>query len=685
MKSEMDKLGKPQWIFGQYKADDTQRDSVSGEFFRNTRLESVIREAIQNSLDAREDKGKAAVVRIYYSGEVGAVSGAEYASLYRGPEADAHYAHKNSGLENVPKLDEPCVFMTIEDFGTTGLTGDVTTRPTEDELENDRIKGNYYNFFFRENRSDKAGDGALGSWGAGKIMFMKASRLRTSFTLSVREDAKTPCFLAGRTVLKSHTIDDVTYAPDGWFGVSADACDAPRHMRKQPITNDAELNAFAKRFKLLRKADERGTSIVIPYLNVESEESGDTFTKENIARAVIKNFMVAILDGALEVRVETGADSESVVISKDTIDKAKKYLPAEPGADSALVTRAHYKLASASPDPECVFFLKHISPNLKPVWVDEMFGGLDLKAVKKMLLDGKVLRFDVPMTVLEKTAGDKKIAKNGGFSVLIVRTDDTASYRTAFYRVGLLIDAASRRSYAGYASLVSIPQNDTAKLLVASEPPSHSKWEGGSDRVRASYHRPSYHISYVLDAVREILVRIEAADQEPDKNVLIGPFGIPKDEKDEAGKKKLEKKPTDVDDGEHPDDDMDKPHNEIPEELLHFSKQQGKTGFSISIREDRVSEKGYPLIAPYRMGYAPFTKSSWSEFDFRLEDASMISIALEKPEQADVVEWKAEGNRLTLTVKKQGAFRLYVTGFDPNRDLEVVKQRYVYPNDKAEG
>ena len=529
---------KAQWMFGQYRADDTQRDSVSGEFFRNTRLESVIREAIQNSLDARADKTKAASVRIYYSGPTCAVGGAEYAALYRGQNVDIHYTHPNSGLENVPEADEPCVFMTIEDFGTTGLTGNVTLRPTEDELENDRIKGNYYNFFFRENRSDKAGDGALGSWGAGKIMFMKASRLRTAFTLSVRNDAKTPRFLAGRTVLKSHTIDDVTFAPDGWFGVSVDASAAPRHMRKQPVTDAAVLDAFAKRFRLTRKADELGTSIVIPYLNVEAEENGDAFTKENIACAVIKNFMAAILDGALEVKVETGGDADAVMISKDTIDKAKKFLPVEPGADSALVTRAHYKLAAASPDPECVFTLKHVSPALKPVWVDEMFGGMDLKAVKKLLLDGKVLRFNVPMTVLEKTAGDKKVAKKGGFVVLIVRTDDTASYRTAFYRVGLLIDAASRRSYAGYASLVCVPQNDTAKLLVASEPPSHSKWEGGSDRVRAAYHRPSYHINYVLDSVREILIRVEAADQEPDKNVLIGPFGIPKDE--EPGKKKPE-------------------------------------------------------------------------------------------------------------------------------------------------
>ena len=33
-----------QWMFSTYKPDDTQRDSVSGEFFSNTRLESVIRD-----------------------------------------------------------------------------------------------------------------------------------------------------------------------------------------------------------------------------------------------------------------------------------------------------------------------------------------------------------------------------------------------------------------------------------------------------------------------------------------------------------------------------------------------------------------------------------------------------------------------------------------------------------------
>ena len=57
----------PHWMFRKCEPDETLRDSVSGEFFNSTRLESVIREALQNSLDARAGKEPASV-RIFYSG-----------------------------------------------------------------------------------------------------------------------------------------------------------------------------------------------------------------------------------------------------------------------------------------------------------------------------------------------------------------------------------------------------------------------------------------------------------------------------------------------------------------------------------------------------------------------------------------------------------------------------------------
>ncbi len=145
----MPKSNKPTWFSKTYDPDDTQRDSVSGEFFKNTRLESVVREAIQNSLDARP-KGSTtpASVRIYYSGNGAAIDGNVYAAQFRGEMIDSHYAHKKSGLEGVPSASEKCVFLTIEDFNTTGLTGDLEVRVyINDEQYFDNVSETAWNFF----------------------------------------------------------------------------------------------------------------------------------------------------------------------------------------------------------------------------------------------------------------------------------------------------------------------------------------------------------------------------------------------------------------------------------------------------------------------------------------------------------------------------------------------------------
>ena len=59
---------KPQWHYDSIPAGGMERASITGEFFsKNTPLESVIREGIQNSLDAHA-AGKGAVkVRVYFS------------------------------------------------------------------------------------------------------------------------------------------------------------------------------------------------------------------------------------------------------------------------------------------------------------------------------------------------------------------------------------------------------------------------------------------------------------------------------------------------------------------------------------------------------------------------------------------------------------------------------------------
>ena len=676
----------PHWVFKKTDPDDTQRDSVTGEFFKSTRLESVIREGIQHSLDARSGAAPADV-RIYYSGAEAAVDGHAYAANFRGEIADAHYTNEQSGLANVPAVDEHCEFMTIEDFNTTGLTGSLDTCPTQEELENDRKKGNYYNFFFKENRSDKNGAGSLGSWGSGKIMFMQASRLMTSFTFSSRENETVPRFVAGRTVLMSRTIDGDMFGPDGWFGTEAPMENPPqRYMRKRPVTDETRIEEFCKMFRLERSS-EPGTSVVIPYLNLENENGDGEFTRENIVRAVLKNFMIAIIGGNLKVTIKTVLDDAEIVLDSESIKKEKKYLPDEPDNRSNIVTRLHYSLAAKSmaddfPEGQA-YMLKHIAPGSRSQWCDAMFEDLNLKAIKKQIASGKCVRFIVPMTIQARSETNRSEPKyvKDTFSVSILSVDEAVSYRTAFYRKGLLIDSASKKSFVRYVSLVLIDGENLAKCLVASEPPSHGSWDYTAKRIKENYFAPSAHISFVTSAVGEILNRIESADKDPDWCPLIGSFSIPKEVDDEPKKtKKPTPKKPDQDEPDAPEPPEDpKPIPEgLPEELLHLAKLQSKTGFTISVKPDRVAEKGYPFKAFYKMGYAPFNKTKWSPNDFDLKDSATIAIALEDPAQSEIVEFSGDGNKLVVRVKKQGAFRLSVTGFDPNRDLEITRQRYDY-------
>lgn len=676
-------MEKPKWIFTQSNPDDVGRESVTGEFFESSRLDAVIREAIQNSLDAAD--GKPVTVRFFHSGAQGVLPGAEYAAKYRGESVDIHYSHPESGIAAmVPLATEACDFLTIEDFQTTGLTGDVTLRPTEETVAANRKAGNYYNYFFRENRSNKDGAGVRGSWGAGKIMFMKASRLRTAFALSVRDDPFRPRILAGRTVLMSHSIDDDYFAPDGWFGIEATppTSSNKRFLRKQPIVDGYFLDAFSQEFHLIRK-NEPGTSIVIPYLDIEDETVSGTEVVEKIARAVVVNFMTSIIAGDLKVVIDSGDLSDSVIIDQGQMATAQKYLLSASSQSDSLVVREHFNLAikafAKEMSPDTVFRLIHAHPGAKPVWVDEMFDGIDFKTIKKLANRGIHLLFSIPMTVLEKDGAGGQKKHSDSFFVALEKIDNPIPLRPAFYRDGLLIDRATMKTVGGYAAIVKIDNGAIARMLVASEKPSHSSWESDLDRIKKSYFYPAQHISFVTSAVHEIVSRIEQADQDPDWNPLIGSFGIPKDPKEDKPVRGKQKRPDTIKNEEEGKgkDEPDHEKVEFPMELIHLEKIKSKVGFVLSTKGDHPSKKGYPFYASFRMGYAPFTKCSWSPFDFNLSDRHTIEIVFENPEQGNIAEIiLASENRLKLKIHSPGVFRLYVTGFDPNRDLDIIRERY---------
>ena len=135
----------PKWFFDEHEMDRRERNSVNEEFFtNNTSIAAIIREGIQNSLDAKADDSETrspVFVRIYYSGVGQQLQAKSYLKYRNG--ADDHYGMSDNGLEDVPSKEDDCMFFVIEDFNTTGLTGDTYHKPAKDAP---KVLKNYYNY-----------------------------------------------------------------------------------------------------------------------------------------------------------------------------------------------------------------------------------------------------------------------------------------------------------------------------------------------------------------------------------------------------------------------------------------------------------------------------------------------------------------------------------------------------------
>ncbi len=202
------------WRFHEQRPTDNVHNPISGEFFSTEAVkdvtEAIVREGVQNTLDARairaDGNRELAQVRIYLSEQAGALSPARarlwFDSLW------PHITAPANGLRNQPSPDEPCQFLVFEDFGTVGLTGD----PAEHRLT-EGVTNHFLNFFRAEGHSDKGGDDR-GSWGVGKTVFPRASRIGSFFGFTRRSDDARKLLL-GRSILKFHRVGRTAYKSDG--------------------------------------------------------------------------------------------------------------------------------------------------------------------------------------------------------------------------------------------------------------------------------------------------------------------------------------------------------------------------------------------------------------------------------------------------------------------------------------
>lgn len=623
------------WHFYQQTPQTPIRNPISGEFFSTEAVgnvtEALVREGIQNTLDARKSPDHAVKARIYISEAGGALPAARvkhwFESLW------PHISAANNGLRNQPDLSQPCPFLVFEDFETTGLNGD----PAEHRVI-EGVKNHFLNFFRAEGHSDK-GDEERGSWGVGKTVFPRTSRISTFLGLTVRaEDNKK--LLLGRSVLKYHKVGTNSYTSDGYFGL-------PREGQCTLPTDDAAVVAdFRRDFHLERNA-ESGLSIVVPWYELDGDEP---INAQRVIEAVLRGFFYPILMGHLSVEIASPALQLSLTAASilPTVEHiggqlASEMVPLIKFAEWAQTrTPAEFHLLNAPP------------PTNAPAWSADLVPAAVIKQVQQSLAQRQPIALKVPMFVRPRTNGPKSTFFN-----LFIEHSDEDREKPVFIREELIISDVKAPRAPQVRSLVIVEDRPIAALLRDAETPAHTQWNQGTSNFKDKYLNGPGAIKFVSHSVSELLRIINQAEQEPDPTITIDFFSVPAPPEEE-GDPARRRKPRERDGGGPPP-----PPPPPPPKPRSFRIEKIAGGFGI-----RPGTPGAPLpqLLDIRVAYDvrrgnPLRKYHTADFD-------LGSAPIRQANAKGLVVQSAAENQMLVAVQNPD-FYIDVTGFDEERDLYV--------------
>jgi len=619
------------WHFRPKRRGDDIADPISGEFFADGSLENpatgLVREALQNAIDAGRDierDGAPVRVRIGIYRDDHALPPADAAQRF----ADLQ-PHLQAGLRDAPSEDEPCDYLVIEDFGTSGLTGDI---------ESDDAQGGQNNFvdFVRSDGRTRKSEADRGSWGVGKNVFPRASRIHGFLAYTVRHDDGRQLAI-GKSILKIRTVEGKQYQPQCFLAASWDLDEVPR-----PYENEAFISRLREDFRITRNG-EPGLSLIIPWVDHE-------VSYEDIFGAVVDQFYYTILAGGLTVTLDDGQTERTL-----TCDNLARIVRSERPKLAPMIDLAVWSMSvsgeerlplSAPPADEA----QKWSPSLVPDKVRQ--------AITQKLTQRERVAVRIPVHVHPSGQEPRK----SYFDIYLEHHEENHSIRPSFFRKQLAISGVKRAvGVPGIRPLVVIDDKPLAHLLRDAEPPNHTDWDPKTANFKNRYRGGNHVITFVKQAVKQLMNLVREGEKEPDPNIAIDFFSIPKPEDTPAppgGKRKKPKSGEESDQGGEPPERSPR----------RFTLTEIDGGFVIRPGEPGTTP---PTRLNVKMAYDVFSGSPWkqyepADFDLQRKDRSGIQIATSGEVEYDVTD----SNRLQLTLSGP-EFEVYVTGFDRNRDLIV--------------
>lgn len=537
-----------QWLFTHKAGNELERNPTQGEHFNkrsdDSSSEDIVREGIQNSLDARSKDAKArglqVKVKISVCAQIDTPSYDDVKHIFD-PDFFNHALAKGSGLNNPPSDGDDCPYLVYEDFETTGLVGDVASTESPEQ----GVKNRFYCFVRADATQDKeAGD--MGSWGVGKTVFPSTSRLNTTLFKSVREkDNKISSFYMGRAIFRYHRLNkgEKLWRPDSWFCKPTKGCfgSESSELFAMPIIEDSDP---FKPFNLSRD-NEPGLSIIVPYIDYED------FTFQKLLKAVIENWAFAIVKNDLAVEISVAGQCEK--ISSTTISNAVELIEDQAVLKNlkslVLIAEDH---GSVLP-PDCCFTLedqypyknedgRSVSPKwegLKDDWIDDVLA----EKMKTALDEHGLLKVQVPIQI-ERVKPPVSLVQSF-FTVFFKEAlDQHGAIRPYPFREGLLVKGRgagdSPKQVTGYSSVIWIDEGELADMLRDAEDPSHSSWSSRAGKFEGKYKYGKATLNFVRNSAYRIMRSIINED-EINMSIFEDLVGLPAAPKKKKKKRKIDK------------------------------------------------------------------------------------------------------------------------------------------------
>ena len=659
-------MTNPRWRFARMTPAEINQDPVQGEFFsREANLPGrLVREAIQNSLDARRGADPVRV-RFVFSGERDALPADRAARYLRrlrrhveavvaaggmaaGASDGDDEEEERAAYDALACFDRPMDYLVVEDFGTRGLAGDI-------EANSEREEGNHFWGFFRSIGISPKGENDAGSWGLGKWVFPDASIVNAYLGMTQREGEEN-WLLMGMALLKTHHLGEGAerrkYRYYGSFAAHDERDD--EHWLPLPIDSDDDADDFiltALDDFGLERMENPGLSVIVPYPK-------DELTPAAIARAVLTQYFLPVVRGDLVVEI-VHPDEETRIIDAVGIEEEVGRIALGRDDESPESLRRAIELARWAITRE---ERAHIEiPARNPAGA--LAGRDDLDTIRERYERGDQLAFR--LTTSARARKDNR-PLNTSFHLYLERDDDLNWGHDYFMRGPLRIPNMDEIERHKARALVLVDgDSPLGHMLRDAEGPAHEKWSPREQRLKDNWIGGPQRVQDVCHAAERLLQRLTERPPERLTHALAKwfPATTPKDDTNTADNNTgsgttTKKKPP-----------------RLPRSPLEIVSASG--GFAVRAPKDAkksLADTDWTVRFAYDSTGSPskpfrlFAQGVAAEApDFSLHDGQLRV-------EAKGCEYDITGeNEFTLHVHAD-EFRIAVSGFDSRRDVVVDVQ-----------